>query len=87
MDMRPVSRDRVLMHVRLPKELVRQLDALAQGQSRSRLVEEALRELARSRRVREAIARGRGLLANGPWRSDEGTDRWVENARREWTRP
>lgn len=67
---------------------MRQVDAAAGGRRRSAVIVEALREYVRLHRLREALDRGAGLLADrdGPWGSDREVDRWVRALRGEWGR-
>jgi len=80
----------VMVHLRIPQDLLREIDALTDGRPRSVVITEALEEYVRTERLLRALEGGRGFLADAEtnrWRSDDDVDRWVESLRQGWERP
>ncbi|MCL8208301.1 MAG: CopG family transcriptional regulator [Actinomycetia bacterium] len=80
----------VLIHLRLPRDLLREVDALAGGRPRSVVITEALEEFVRTQHLLCALEAGRGFLADAEtnqWHSDDDVDRWVETLRQGWEPP
>ena len=78
-----------MIHVRVPAEVVKEIDDLRTGETRGAIVTEALREYVHRVRQLQAVRTGKGMLASDPpphWRSEEETDAWVHSVRAGWDR-
>jgi len=76
----------VRMHVVLPEDLVRAVDALAGKGKRSRFIEEAVREKLRKERLLSALKDSAGTLSGEDhphWETPEKVASWVRELRRE----
>ena len=74
------------MHVVLPEDLVRAVDALAGKGKRSRFVEEAVREKLRIEALLSALAETAGALSakdHPHWDTKEDVASWVRESRRQ----
>ena len=74
------------MHVVLPEELVRAVDALAGKGKRSRFVEEAVREKLRIETLLSALAETAGMLSAEDypeWDTPEKVASWVRDSRQQ----
>ncbi len=79
----------VLIHVRVPAEVLTEIDDLGVGTTRGAVVTEALREYLHRRKQLQAVRTGTGLLANDTpphWRNAEDVDAWVRSVRAGWDR-
>ena len=74
------------MHVVLPDDLVRAVDALAGKGKRSRFVEEAVRDKLKKERLLSALKNSAGALSGEDyphWDTPEQVASWVRELRRE----
>ncbi len=74
------------MHVVLPEDLVRAVDALAGKGKRSRFVEEAVRDKLKKEKLLWALKNSAGTLSGGDyphWDTPELVASWVRELRRE----
>lgn len=79
----------VLIHIRVPAEVLRDMDEFCQGETRGTFVAQALREYLRRLKQLRAVQEGAGLLVDDPpphWATDENVDAWVRGMRRGWER-
>jgi predicted transcriptional regulator len=81
--------DRVALLLRIPKDLLHQLDeeSRASGMSRSALAATALREYLQRRHLARVIAQGAGSISaeDAPWwSSPEEARAWLEEIRSAW---
>lgn len=77
----------VLIHVRVPADVLKEIDDLGTGETRGAVITEALREYVHRLKQLQAVRTGRGLLAKDPlpyWQSAEHVDGWVRSVRAGW---
>ena len=80
--------DRVATNLTLPRDLVRELDAVAGPRNRSAFVEEAVRYRLKRERLRRSIVETAGALAGKDyphWATSEKVVEWVRQLRAEET--
>jgi hypothetical protein len=83
-----IENDRVATNMSLPRDLVRELDAVAGPRNRSAFVEEAVRYRLKREKLRVAIASTAGAWkGKGPaeWEEPDGVVNWVRKLRAEET--
>ena len=74
----------VRMHVVLPEDLVRAVDALAGKRKRSRFIEDAIRDKLKREAVLAALVETAGVLSgeeHPDWLTGERTGAWVKESR------
>lgn len=77
----------VLVHIRVPAEVLRDIEEFSRGETRGAFVTEALRVYLRRLKQLRAVEDGAGLLAENPpphWATDEAVDAWVRDVRQGW---
>lgn len=81
--------DTQLIHVRVSKKILKDLDRIDAGRSRAEKVSEALEDYLRKRHLLDAIRSGAETLAADEkevWHSDTAVDAWVRERRSEYER-
>jgi len=78
-----------MIHVRIPEDVVNEIDDLRTGETRGAVITAALREYLHRLRQVQAVRAAAGLLAGDhppQWRSEADADAWVRSVRTGWDR-